>query len=232
MQSPGGIQDEHALVPSLASTQCCMPSECHADHLLVCSDWALISSSSPIAKDLQRRTCLGVCFGTVSVSTSRRGRDKGVTRLVLSLTISQDKTETRQTNLVSDCLETVSVLFFLFSRDTGNEPFASTKKREETKDVEIVKLARRDRDKTSDFLSRRIRKLQDKTETRIFMSLQLAVLINSVIHPLRARDVAAPLVIHGIKSVTSRWTICHNTYKTTVASINGTMTAHQALTLV
>ncbi|PRP88774.1 hypothetical protein PROFUN_00242 [Planoprotostelium fungivorum] len=38
------------------------------------------------------------------------------------------------------------------------------------------KLSRRDRDKkteTSNFLSRQIRKMRDKTETQIFMSLQV-----------------------------------------------------------
>ncbi|PRP73679.1 hypothetical protein PROFUN_16677 [Planoprotostelium fungivorum] len=80
-------------------------------------------------KDLQRRTCLGDCFGTVSVSTLRRGRDKGVTRLVLSLTISQDETETRQTNLVSDWIP-------------GTNPSQAPRvEREETKDVEIVAKA-------------------------------------------------------------------------------------------
>ncbi|PRP74279.1 hypothetical protein PROFUN_12026 [Planoprotostelium fungivorum] len=74
--------------------------------------------------DLQRRTCLGDCFGSVSVLTSRCGQDKGVSCLILSLTNLQDETETKQTNLVLDCLKTVLALFFLFSRDTRNEPFA------------------------------------------------------------------------------------------------------------
>ncbi|PRP82015.1 hypothetical protein PROFUN_03705 [Planoprotostelium fungivorum] len=83
-------------------------------------------------KDLQRRSRLETVSETVSVSTSRRNRDRGVSRPVLSLTKPQDKTKTRQTSLVSDRLETVSVLFFLFLGDTRNEPFARprTKSRE------------------------------------------------------------------------------------------------------
>ncbi|PRP72876.1 hypothetical protein PROFUN_17086, partial [Planoprotostelium fungivorum] len=83
-------------------------------------------------KDLQRRSRLETVSETVSVSTSRRNRDRGVSRPVLSLTKPQDETKMRQTSLVSDCLETVSVLFFLFLGDTGNKPFARprTKSRE------------------------------------------------------------------------------------------------------
>ncbi|PRP78567.1 hypothetical protein PROFUN_13400 [Planoprotostelium fungivorum] len=101
----------------------------HSVMTLRCREGILTTKGIDLT-DLQRRACLGGCFGTVSVLTLRRSQYKGVTCLVLSLTTLQDKTETRQTNLVLDCLETVLALFFLFSRDTGNEPFASTKSRE------------------------------------------------------------------------------------------------------
>ncbi|PRP73721.1 hypothetical protein PROFUN_16609 [Planoprotostelium fungivorum] len=63
----------------------------------------------------------------------------GVSRPVLSLTKPQDETKTRQTSFVSDCLETVSVLFFLFSGDTGTNPLQDHTprvEREESEDVE------------------------------------------------------------------------------------------------
>ncbi|PRP73899.1 hypothetical protein PROFUN_16511 [Planoprotostelium fungivorum] len=64
-------------------------------------------SDKASGKDLQRQTCLGDCFGTVSVSASRCRRDKRVSCPVLSLTKPQDETKTRQTSLVSDRLKTV-----------------------------------------------------------------------------------------------------------------------------
>ncbi|PRP75263.1 hypothetical protein PROFUN_15884 [Planoprotostelium fungivorum] len=59
----------------------------------------------------------------------------------------------RQTRL-GDCLSTISVLMLRCNRDTRTN-----------------KMARQDQDKTSNFLSRQIQNLQDKTETQIFMSL-------------------------------------------------------------
>ncbi|PRP73447.1 hypothetical protein PROFUN_16634 [Planoprotostelium fungivorum] len=100
--------------------------------LTSCGTGSITSITSFHFKDLQRRSRLETVLETVSVLTSRRDRDRGVSRPVLSLTKPQDETKTRQTSLVSDRLETVSVLFFLFLGDTGNEPFARprTKSRE------------------------------------------------------------------------------------------------------
>ncbi|PRP87229.1 hypothetical protein PROFUN_01491 [Planoprotostelium fungivorum] len=92
------------------------------------------------SKDLQRQTCLGDCFGTVSVSASRRRRDKRASRPVLSLTKPQDKTKMRQTSLVSDRLETVSRFYsFSFPGIPGTNPlqdYAPRVEREESKDIE------------------------------------------------------------------------------------------------
>ncbi|PRP75390.1 hypothetical protein PROFUN_15726 [Planoprotostelium fungivorum] len=102
----------------------------------------LLSAHIPASKDLQRQSRLETVLETVSVSTLRRNRDRGVSRPVLSLTKPQDETKTRQTSLVLDRLETVSVLFFLFLGDTRNEPFARprTKSREGGKDEKNLRL--------------------------------------------------------------------------------------------
>ncbi|PRP80182.1 hypothetical protein PROFUN_12140 [Planoprotostelium fungivorum] len=91
----------------------------------------MLSENSATKKHIQLRTCRDGLVLRL-----------GVSRPVLSLTKPQDETKTRQTSLVSDRLETVSVLFFLFLGDTGNEPFARprTKSREGGKDEKNLRL--------------------------------------------------------------------------------------------